>query len=112
MYSRMVLTLAGGLIALGGLYDLCTPRPPANLARKVQGNEEAGIAVRELLRALGACLFAIGATVVILATRAHDAPATALILTLVLPSEAMKAVGMQRVGSPYFVPLAFILLTL
>jgi hypothetical protein len=85
-----------------------------NLASKCFGNEEACAAIRELLRALGACLVAIGATIVILATAMgeHDFHAIALILTLVLPSEAMNAIGMRRVGSPYVVPLFFILLTL
>lgn len=48
----------------------------------------------------------------ILASRAHDARAIAVILTLVVPSESVNAVGMHRVGSPYIVPLLFILLTI
>lgn len=111
-YSRIVLTLAGVFIALGGLYDLFTPRLPENLATTVLGNQQASTVVRELLRALGASLVGIGAAVVILAGRAHEAHVVAVILTLVLPSEAVNALGMQRVGSPYVVPLLFILLTI
>jgi hypothetical protein len=114
LYSRIILTVAGVCIALGGLYDVCTPRLPPNLATKCSGSEEASTVIRELLRALGACLVAIGATVGILATsiaREHDPHTITLILILVLPSEGMNAVGMRRVGSPYVVPLFFILLT-
>jgi hypothetical protein len=35
-----------------------------------------------------------------------------LILILVLPSEGMNTLGMLRVGSPYYVPLALIVVTL
>jgi len=115
LFSWIVLASAGVCIALGGLYDVCTPRLPPNLATECLGNEKACAIIRELLRALGACLVAIGATVVILATsiaRQHDLHPITLILILVLPSEGMNAVGMRRVGSPYMVPLFFILLTL
>ena len=115
MYSRIVLTVAAVCIALGGLYDVFTPQLPPNLARRCFGNEDGRVAVRELLRALGGCLVAIGAAVGELATtmpRQHNGRAIALILTLVLPSEGMNAIGMHRVGSPWVVPLFFILLTI
>ena len=115
LYSQIVLTIAGICIALGGLYDLSTPRLPANLASKCVGSVEACRVIREVLRALGGCLVAIGATVCLLAigiTHGRDPHAIALILILVLPSEGMNAVGMRRVGSPYVVPLLFIVLTL
>jgi hypothetical protein len=107
--------VAAACIALGGLYDVFTPQLPPNLTRKCFGNEDGRIAIRELLRALGGCLVAIGAAVGILAAtmdRQHSARAIALILTLVLPSEGMNAFGMRRAGSPYGVPLFFILLTI
>lgn len=114
LYSRIVLTVAAACIALGGLYDVLTPQLPPNLARRCFDNEDGRIAIRELLRALGACLVAIGAAVGVLATTMpsqHNGRAITLILTLVLPSEGMNAIGMHRVGSPYVVPLFFILLT-
>ena len=114
LYSGIVLTGAATCIALGGLYDVFTPQLPPNLASRCSGNEDGRIAIRELLRALGGCLVGIGAAVGILATtlvRQNDAHTVALILTLVLPSEGMNAIGMHRVGSPYVVPLFFILLT-
>ena len=91
LYSRIVLTIAAICIASGGLYDVFTPRLPSNLAAKCSGNDAAGIVMRELLRALGACLAAIGATVAIVTTGMdlrHDRRAIAVILMLVLPSEA------------------------
>ena len=71
--------------------------------------------IRELLRALGACLVAIGATVgmeIGTMDLKNDPRAMTLILTLVLPTAGLTTVGMRRVGSPYFVALLFILLTL
>jgi hypothetical protein len=114
LYSRIVLTAAATCIALGGLYDVFTPQLPSNLANRCIGNEDGRIAIRELLRALGACLVGIGAAVGVLANtlaRQNDSRTVALILTLVLPSEGMNAIGMYRVGSPYVVPLLFIRLT-
>jgi hypothetical protein len=114
LYSRIVLTVAATCIACGGLYDVFTPQLPPNLASRCSGNEDGRIVIRELLRALGGCLVGIGVAVAILAAtlaRQYDAHTVALILTLVLPSEGMNAIGMRRVGSPYVVPLFFILLT-
>lgn len=98
--SRIVLTIPALTVALGGLYDVFTPRLPANLAARCHSNENIQIAVRELLRALGACLVAIGATVGILANATpheHAPGSIALILILVLPSEGANAIGMHRV---------------
>lgn len=114
LYSRIVLTVAATCIALGGLYDVFTPQLPPNLASRCFGNEDGRIAIRELLRALGGCLVGIGLAVGVLANtlaRQRDCRTVALILTLVLPSEGMNAIGMRRVGSPYVVPLFLILLT-
>src|SRR5215475_15658933 len=68
LYSRIILTIAGICIASGGLYDVLTPRLPSNLAATCSSNEAAAKVMRELLRALGACLVAIGATVATMAT--------------------------------------------
>ena len=114
LYSRIVLTAAATGIALGGLYDIFTPHLPPNLAGRCLGNEDGRIAIRELLRALGGCLVAIGAAAGVLAATLdgrHDSRTVALILALVLPSEGMNAIGMHRVGSPCIVPLFFILVT-
>ena len=114
-YSRVTLMIAAVCIALGGLYDVFTPRLPANLAARCSGNEAAGTAIRELLRALGGCLVAIGAAIAGVVTSMdlrQGRRAIALILTLVLTSEGLNAVGMRRIGSPYPIPVCFILLTI
>ena len=113
--ARIVLYSAAALITLGGLYDVFVPRLPANLLAMSGGDERAGKLVRELLRALGGSLVAVGATVALLVSRLGplDRPRTlVLILLLVLPSEGINSFSMYRVGSPFLVPLAFTLLTL
>jgi hypothetical protein len=110
--ARIILELAGTLIALGGLYDLLTPRLPPNLVAICGPNEPAQRLVRELLRALGGSLFAIGLTVCVLAATAGPAHTWIFVvaLLLVLPAEGVNAFCMYRVGSPYYFPLAFALL--
>ena len=100
------------LIALGGLYDLFTPRLPPNLVAICGPNEPAQKLVRELLRALGGSLVAIGLTAFVLAATAGTAHSWvfAVMLLLVLPAEGVNAFCMYRVGSPYYFPLAFALL--
>jgi hypothetical protein len=113
--GQAVLEGTGSLIALGGLYDVFVPRLPANLKAMCGEDARSSKLVRELLRALGGALVGIGVAVVVLATefdRESRERTTMLILILVLPSEGMNALGMLRVGSPYYVPLALIVLTL
>ena len=114
LYSRIILTIAAVCITLGGLYDVFAPRLPASLAGSCSGNKAAEKVMRELLRALGGCLVAIGAAVVGIASSIdlrRNRLAIALILALVLPSEGLNAFSMRRVGSPYLIPACFILLT-
>ena len=113
--ARIVLETAAALIALGGLYDLFVPRLPSNLAEICGNNERARKLVRELLRALGGALVAIGRTVALLVAKSDTPPRPLillLVLLLVLPSETINAFCMRRVGSPFYFPLAFALLTL
>jgi hypothetical protein len=110
-----MLYCAAALIALGGLYDVFVPRLPSNLAAMCGGDERACKLVRELLRALGGSLVAVGATVAFLVSRldGQNRPRTLmLVLLLVLPSEGINSFSMYRVGSPFLVPLAFTLLAL
>ena len=104
--------LAGALIASGGLYDLFTPRLPPNLIAICGPNEPAQRLARELLRALGGSLFAIGLAVCVLMATAGTAHwwIFTIVLLLVLPAEGVNAFCMYRVGSPYYFPLAFALL--
>ncbi|KAA6462152.1 hypothetical protein DYQ86_11085 [Acidobacteria bacterium AB60] len=113
--ARLILMLSGALIALGGLYDVLTPRLPLNLLAICGVSHRTQALVRELLRALGAALASIGVAVFLLAL--FSGPALtggqlALILLLVLPAEGVNAFCMRRVGSPWQIPLAFAGLTL
>ena len=113
--ARIVLNSAAALIVLGGLYDLLTPKLPPNLAAICGDNDRARKLVRELLRALGGSLIAVGATIAALVNT--STPETThrnlfLILLLVVPSEGINSLSMRKVGSPFYVPLAFLLLTI
>jgi len=112
--ARVVLLTAAALITLGGLYDVFVPRLPANLAALCGGDERACRLARELLRALGGALLAIGLAVALLVATSGDParPTTlALILLPVVPSESINAFCMARVGSPFYIPLGFAGLT-
>lgn len=114
LLPRIVLLTVAALITLGGLYDVFAPRLPANLTAHCGGDERACRLARELLRALGAALVAIGLAVALLvaASGADVPPLTrVVILLLVVPSEGVNAVAMSRFGSPFYIPLAFVLLT-
>lgn len=113
--GRIILELDAALITAGGLFDVLTPRLPSNLVRICGLDEGARRLARELLRALGGSLIAIGATTACLVWKAGGNPPSStllLILLLILPAEMVNTVGMFRVGSPFYFPLAFILLTL
>ena len=111
--GRIVLETAAAFIALGGCYDLFTPRLPQNLVLQCGSDPRALKLVRELLRALGASLMAIGVTVALLAAAPGDVKhRLLLVLLLVLPAEGVNSFSMRRVGSPFYIPLAFALLTL
>lgn len=112
--ARIVLETAATLIALGGLYDVFVPRLPGHLRTLCgQDGQSAGL-VRELLRALGGSLIAIGLAVGILAASlpVPTHRTLILVLVLVLPSEGINSYCMRRVGAPFYVPLGFALLAL
>jgi hypothetical protein len=113
--ARIVIAISGLLIAMGGLYDLLAPRLPLNLLAICGVNHRAQNLVRELLRALGAALIAIGSAVCAIAIAAGPVltgSEVVLILLLVLPAEGVNALAMHRMGSPWRFPAAFALLTL
>jgi hypothetical protein len=114
IFARIVLLTAAALITMGGLYDVFVPRLPAHLVALCGGDESACKVARELLRALGGALAAIGLAVALLVATSDDPvrPMTlVLILVLVVPSESVNAFCMARVGSPYYIPLGFALLS-
>jgi hypothetical protein len=112
--ARIMLYCAAALISLGGLYDVFVPKLPANLVEMCHGDERACRLARELLRALGGSLFAIGVTVALLVsgvgTQTHQRTLL-LILLLVVPAEGINSLCMYRVRSPFLIPFAFTLLT-
>ena len=113
--GQIALNLAAASITCGGLYDMFVRRLPANLSTMCQGNPLAAKLARELLRALGGSLVAVGLTTAVLVNFNNDYDPRSrlvLVLLLVVPSEGVNAIGMYRVGSPFYVPLAFILLVL
>jgi hypothetical protein len=113
--ARIVLISTAALITVGGLYDLLTPKLPPNLAAICGDNARAQKLVRELLRALGGSLVAVGATVaalVFISTPETLHRTLSLILLLVIPAEGINSYCMRKVGSPFYVPLAFLLLTI
>jgi hypothetical protein len=110
-----VLETAAVLITLGGLYDVFVPRLPSHLVALCGQNEKACKLARELLRALGGSLIAIGVTLGLLVASTSaltDRHNLVLVLLLVLPSEGMNSFCMRRVGSPFYLPLALAMLTL
>jgi len=113
--GAVILETAGVFIAVGGLYDLLMPHLPPNLTAICAGNVLVERLVRELLRALGGALVAVGTTTsVLVAMCGRPLSHFVLILTLVLvlPAEGVNALGMYRVKSPYQIPLAFVALAL
>lgn len=113
--GRILLEVAGVLITAGGLYDVFTRRLPSNLKKMCGETEGAHRLTRELLRSLGGSLIAIGAAVayLVLASGPNPDPAVlVVVLLLVLPAELMNAICMFRVGSPFYFPLAFALITI
>jgi uncharacterized protein YjeT (DUF2065 family) len=113
--GRIALEIAAALITSGGLYDVFTPRLPSNLKKICGANEGVHRLTRELLRAVGGSLIAIGVSVAWLAIVSGPSPrpsALVLVLLLVLPAELMNSICMFRVGSPFYFPLAFALITI
>jgi hypothetical protein len=111
-----LLYVAAGLVVAGSMYDLFVPTVPANLLA-YQGATQATIDPRTaalelgLLRALGGCLLAIGATALVLVhgpVRRGERWAMLALVLLVGVSEGVNASQMVRFGSPFYAPLAFV----
>jgi hypothetical protein len=111
-----LLYLAGSLVIAGSMYDLFVPAVPANLLA-YQGVTQTTIDPRVaaldlgLLRALGGCLLAIGATALVLVhgpIRRGEGWAMFALVMLVGVSEGINASQMIRFGSPFYAPLTFV----
>ncbi len=111
-----LLYVTGSMVIAGSLYDLFVPTVPANLLA-YQGVTQATIDPRDadldlgLLRALGGCLLAIGATALVLVhgpIRRGERWAMLALVMLVGVSEGINASQMIRFGSPFYAPLTFV----
>jgi hypothetical protein len=111
-----LLYLAGSLVIAGSMYDLFVPTVPANLLA-YQGVTQATIDPRMaaldlgLLRALGGCLLAIGATALVLVhgpVRRGERWALPALVLLVGVAEGVNASQMIRFGSPFYAPLTYV----
>jgi hypothetical protein len=111
-----LLYVAGSLVIAGSMYDLLVPTVPPNLLA-YQGVTPATIDPRVaaldlgLLRALGGCLLAIGATALVLVhgpIRRGERWAILALMMLVGVSEGINASQMIRFGSPFYAPLTYV----
>jgi hypothetical protein len=109
--GRVLVGTAGVLIALGGAYDLFTSKLPPNIVAICADRQQAAGLTRELLRALGGALVAVGAAIVWITLHAHGRFSRfelILLLLLAIPSEGVNAFAMRRVNSPWQFPAAFL----
>jgi hypothetical protein len=111
-----LLYVAGSLVIVGSMYDLFVPSLPANLL-VYQGVTRVTIDTRVaalnlgLLRALGGCLLAIGATALVLVhgpIRRGERWAMLTLVMLVGVSEGINSYQMARFGSPFYAPLTYV----
>lgn len=119
MISSVLLYVVAGIQMIGGLYDILTPMPPFHETFLGTSLEQLDSRVVKLdlaqMDAIGGLLIASGLTVIVLVSgpfRRGDRSASAAILLLVVVGQAGNSFGMYQVGSPYWVPLIEIGLTL
>ncbi|HUQ68206.1 MAG TPA: hypothetical protein VM165_01710 [Planctomycetaceae bacterium] len=113
-----MLNIAGVLVILGALYDLLVPSvPPNHLA--YLGNEQLDSRYAKLdlamLRSIGGCLLAIGATTLALTNgpiRRGERWARFTVAILVGVSEGNNAYRMFPFDSPWYGPLSFAVLAI
>jgi hypothetical protein len=114
-----ILNCAATLVLLGGCFDMLLPSVPSNLAgflgvAKADISPQLALLLLGLLRALGGCLLAIGITALLIINgplkRGEKWAAWALPILIGL-AESINASQMWRFGSPYYLPLVFVALT-
>lgn len=113
--ARILIGAAGALIAAGGFYDTFTPKLPKNLAAICEAQPKASQLARELLRALGGALIAIGLSILCIAfaaTSGLSRSQLALVVLLALPAEGINFFAMRRVASPWQIPALFLTIAL
>ncbi len=119
MIPAVLLYVVAGIQMIGGLYDFLTPMPSFHETFLGATSEQLDSRVVRLdlaqMDAIGGLLFASGLTVIVLVSgpfRRGDRSASVAILLLVVVGQAGNSFGMYQVGSPYWVPLVEIGLTL
>jgi hypothetical protein len=113
-----LLNMAGVLVIAGALYDLLVPSiPPNHLAYLGAADEPLDARYAELdlamLRSIGGCLLAIGATTLVLTNgpiRRGETWARVTVVLLVGVSEGNNAYRMFPFDSPWYGPLGFAVL--
>src|SRR5580765_6278903 len=116
----ILLNLAGVSVVAGASYDLLVPAVPANHLAYVgiaTGRLDPRYAELDLamLRAIGGCLVAVGATALILANgpvRRGEAWARIAVAVLLGVAEGNNAYRMYPFGSPWYGPLGFAVLAI
>jgi uncharacterized protein YjeT (DUF2065 family) len=117
-FGLTLLNIAGILVIVGGLYDLLVPSVPLNhLAYLDATDEQLGQRLAELdlamLRSIGGCLLAIGATTLVLTNgpiRRGEKWSRFTVAVLVGVSEGNNAYRMFPFDSPWYGPLGFAVL--
>lgn len=114
-----LLNSAGGGVIAGALYDLLVPSVPANhLTYLGMTAEQLDRRFADLdlamLRSIGGCLLAIGITAFVLINgpiRRGERWASLVLFVLIAVAEGNNSYRMFRFGSPWYGPLAFVVLT-
>jgi len=118
--SLALLNASALLVVVGGLYDVLTPGVPSHELEFLRSmGEQPGPAsvmlFRELLRALGGALIGVGVSLLALVNlpfRRGERWAAWTVGVVICLSEGINAVGMARVGGPFWAPLTFVILAL
>ena len=116
----VLLNAAGALVIAGALYDLLVPGvPPNHLAYlgAADGRLDPRYAELDLamLRSIGGCLLAIGATALVLTNgpiRRGEGWARITVVILVAVAEGNNAYRMYPFGSPWYGPFGFAVLAI
>ena len=119
-FSLALLNVSALLVVAGGLYDVLTPSVPSHeleyLHSMGEGPGPASVMLfRELLRALGGALIGVGVSLLALVNlpfRRGERWAAWTIGVVIVASEGINAIGIARIGGPFWAPLTFVTLAL
>jgi hypothetical protein len=114
----VLVTVAAGLVGLGGCFDMALPSVPSNLLAYVRMEKgdlspELTALLLGVFRALGGCLLAIGVGALMIINgplRRGERGARSVLLVLIGIAEGINATQMWRFGSPFYFPLGMIAL--